>query len=144
MACLALPFLETFMRKAAFALAVSLLATATMAQAQGQAQAQAEVPTIAEFLTRVRALYEAGESAAGTPAMQRVRDEVAAAGREIRRRQQAEQAAGTTPTFCIPAQGSANDDLFTHLVSLPAAQQTMPLTEGFASYVRSKYPCPRQ
>lgn len=122
------------MRKAAFILAAMLTAVPAHAFAQG--------PTVAEFLTRVRAVIEMGEAAAGTPAMQQVRSDVAAAGQAIRARQQAERSAGTPPTLCIPEQATADGDLITHLMAIPEAQRGMPLAEAFAGYVRRKFPCP--
>lgn len=123
------------MKKAVLALAAALLAVPAHAQPQG--------PTVADFLSRVEVLVSRGESAVDSPEMQRVREEVAAAGRALRARQQAERAAGMPPTLCIPERAQADGDLITHLAAIPTERRNMPLVEGFASYVRSKYPCPR-
>ena len=89
-------------------------------------------------------MIRSGQTSPDTPGMQRVRQEIVAAGRVIRAQQQAEQAAGTPPTLCIPEQGTAETDLLTHLAAIPAERRGMPLAEGLASYARSKYPCPRR
>jgi hypothetical protein len=132
-------------KKAALILAAALLSLPAHAHAQAQAQApaQPQASTVAEFLARVQAMISSGQTSPDSPGMLRLREEVAAAGREIRARQQAEQAAGTPPTLCIPEQGTASNDLLTFLAAIPADRRNMPFIEGFANYVRSKYPCPR-
>ena len=128
------------MKRAALILAAALLSIP--AHAQGQAAVQPQASTVAEFLSRVQAMISSGQTSPESPGMQRLREEVAGAGREIRARQQAERAAGTPPTLCIPEQGTAENDLLTFLAAIPAERRSMPFVEGFANYVRSKYPCP--
>ena len=106
------------------------------------AHAQTAEPTVAEFLGRVQAAIAGGQLSEDGPAMQRLRQEVGAAGKAIRARQQAERAAGTKPTLCVPEKAEANNEFLTHLAAIPAERRTMSLTDGMASYVRAKYPCP--
>jgi hypothetical protein len=123
------------MKKAIFVCAAALLAFPAYAQTEG--------PTVADFLGRVQALIQRGEAAAGSPELQRVRDDVAAAGRALRARQQAERAVGMPPTLCLPEQAVADNELLTFLAALPTDRRSMPLVDGFADYARSKYPCAR-
>lgn len=118
------------------------LAAAQPSPVPAQPSAQPPSWTVADFIRRAQELMLRGEAAVGTPEMQALREQVTAAGQTIRARQQAEQASGAPRTLCIPERGEASNDLITHLMALPADRQTMPFVEGFAGYVRSKYPCP--
>jgi hypothetical protein len=105
--------------------------------------AHAQGPTVADFLTRTETLVRNGPLSADSPGLQALRDDVVAAGRALRAQQLAEREAGRPPTLCMPETATVGQDLIVHLMSIPAAQRNMSLVEGFASYVRIKYPCPR-
>jgi hypothetical protein len=122
--------------KALAALAAALLAVSAPAFAQPQG------PTVAEFLQRAQALMMGGEVSRESPQFQALLADVAAAGKDVRARQEAERAAGGPVTFCLPEQGKAEKDLIAHLMKIPEAQRNRPFRDAFADYVRAKYPCP--
>jgi hypothetical protein len=122
--------------KRLFALAATLLAVSAPAAAQPQG------PTVADFLRRAQALMLGGEVSRDSPQFQALLADVAAAGKDVRARQEAERAAGGPVTFCLPPEGKAENDLLAHLIKIPDAQRGAPFRDAFADYVRAKYPCP--
>ena len=68
------------------------------------------------------------------------------AAKAARAKQEADRAAGRRSAMCLPPQGKAKIDarqLIAYLKSLPPAEQSRSLEEGFASYAARKYPCPK-
>jgi hypothetical protein len=122
--------------KIAFAVAASLLALAAPAAAQTQG------PSVAEFLQRAQALMMGGQASRDSEQYQALVADVAAAGKDVRARQEAERAAGGPVTYCLPAEGKAGTDLIDHLLKIPEARRNTPFRDAFADYVRAKYPCP--
>jgi hypothetical protein len=118
------------------AAAASLLLCAAPAAAQTQGL------TVADFLLRAQALMMGGQVSKDSPELKALLDEVAAAGKEVRARQAADQAAGRPATFCLPANAKAENDLFAYLQKLPAARRGTRFREAFADYAKAKYPCP--
>lgn len=68
------------------------------------------------------------------------------AAKAARAKQEDDRAAGRKSAMCLPPQGKAKIDarqLIDYLKSLPPAEQSRSLDEGFASYAARKYPCPK-
>jgi uncharacterized protein YggE len=122
--------------------ALAALAAAALLAVSAPAAAQTQGPTVAEFLQRAQMLMLGGAGARETPEFQALLADVAAAGKDVRARQEAERAAGGPVTFCLPEQGKAENDLIAHLLKIPEAQRNRPFRDAFADYVRAKYPCP--
>lgn len=120
-----------------------MIALLAILSAQPAAATPAPPPpiTVAEFITRYQEAALRGQQ--DTPEVRALGEQVRAAGRAARAQQAADRAANRPPTLCMPAEANADgSEMVAHFQALPAERRNMSLTDGFASYVRSKYPCP--
>ncbi len=98
---------------------------------------------VSEFLARANALEKKGAMALFSGDLKLLKGEIVGAAKTLSLERAAAQKAGRKPETCIPAKMSlSNSELLAHFRSIPAPRRGMSVKQGFAEFVRKKYPCP--
>ena len=98
--------------------------------------------TVGTFVTKANALRANPLMAIASPDFATLRAEAQAATAQLRADGAARRAAGQPPIACIPAGESIGiTDMLDGLAALPAADQRLPLKDGYAKVIARKYPC---
>lgn len=124
------------------------LALLTLALLSGSAAASAQTMPLHQFVERgtklekkgLRALFSRGEIGA-------LRDEMMAAGRNVREERLAAEQQGRRGAYCPPAQAQAQPlDARRFLADIRAISATLPrsstTTDGMRALLAKRYPCP--
>lgn len=117
-------------RLIALAAIVSLAAPATAAM------------TVGTFVAKANALRANPLAAIASPDFGTLRAEAQAAAAQLKADRDARKAAGKPPIACVPAGESIGIlDMLDGLAALPAADQRLPLKDGYAKVIARRFPC---
>lgn len=117
---------------------LALLAVATLAVA---APASARM-TVGTFVAKASALRANPLMALASPDFSVLRAEAQAATAELKADRDARKAAGKKPIACVPpGQSIGITDMLDGLAALPAADQRLPLKDGYAKVIARRFPC---
>jgi hypothetical protein len=116
-----------------------LLAAGTVALLASPAAADMTVRT---FVTKAAPLRANPLAALTSPDFALLRTEAQAAAAALKRDRDARRAAGRPPIACPPAgQSIGITDMLDGLAALPAADQRLPLKDGYAKVFARRFPC---
>lgn len=107
--------------------------------------AQAQTMSVAEFLAKADALQKKGAMALFSSDIGKLKNEVMSSGKQLRAERLAAEKVGRKPATCAPPKGKASinsNELLAHFRSIPPAQRSMSVKDGFAGLLRKKFPCP--
>ncbi|HEX8555791.1 MAG TPA: hypothetical protein VF695_13880 [Sphingomonas sp.] len=114
------------------ALAAAILAAAPASAAM----------TVGTFVTRANALKAQGPMALVSPDFTVLRAEAQAATAQLKAEREARRAKGLKPIACVPqGQSIGILDMLEGLAALPAADQKLPLKDGYARVIAKRFPC---
>lgn len=122
------------MKKALLATAMLLSVAAVPAQAM----------TVAEFLSKAKALQSRGILAIGSPDIQLLKDEMTGIANAYRSDLESAKKAGRKPHSCPPPKGQTKmgaKELFAELESIPPARRNMSMKTAFYAIMQKRYPC---
>lgn len=98
--------------------------------------------TVGTFVAKANALRANPLTALGSPDIGLLRTEAQAATAQLKADRDARKAAGKPPIACVPAGQSIGIlDMLDGLAALPAADQRLPLKDGYAKVIARKFPC---
>lgn len=98
--------------------------------------------TVGTFVTKATALRANPLTAITSPDLGTLRSEAQAAAAELKAERDARGAAGKPPIACVPAgQSIGIMEMIDGLAALPAADQRLPLKQGYAKVIARRYPC---
>ena len=98
--------------------------------------------TVGTFVTKASALRANPLTAIASPDFGLLRTEAQAATTQLKADREARRAAGKPPIACVPAgQSIGIIDMLDGLAALPAADQRLPLKDGYAKVIAKKFPC---
>jgi hypothetical protein len=118
-----------------------LVATTLLASLALAAPASAAM-TVGTFVTKAAALRANPLTAIASPDFGALRTEAQAATAQLKADREARKAAGKPPIACVPAGRSIGIlDMLDGLAALPAADQRLPLKDGYAKVIAKKFPC---
>lgn len=98
--------------------------------------------TVGTFVTRANALRANPLTAFTSPDFAVLKTEAQTASAQLRADRDARKAAGKPPIACVPeGQSIGITDMLDGLAALPAADQRLPLKDGYARVLAKRYPC---
>ena len=98
--------------------------------------------TVGTFVAKANALRANPLTAIASPDLGVLRTEAQAATAQLKADRAARRAAGRPPIACIPeGQSIGITDMLDGLAALPAADQRLPLKDGYAKVIARKFPC---
>ena len=98
--------------------------------------------TVGTFVTRANALRANPLTAFTSPDFSVLKSEAQTATAQLRADRDARKAAGKPPIACVPeGQSIGITDMLDGLAALPAADQRLPLKDGYAKVLARRYPC---
>lgn len=98
---------------------------------------------LSEFLPKAEALQKKGAMALFSSDMGLLKNELKAAGAQLRAERLSAAQAGRKPAYCPPPKGGLNpNELVTYLQTIPPAQRGMSFKDAYKSFLIKKYPCP--
>ena len=98
--------------------------------------------TVGTFVARANALRANPLTAIASPDFGTLRNEAQAATARLKADRDARRAAGKPPIGCVPPGRSIGIlDMLDGLAALPAADQRLPLKDGYAKVIARKFPC---
>ena len=116
---------------------LAVLAFATIVAAPASA-----AMTVGAFVAKANALRANPLTAIASPDFGTLRAEAQAATAELKAERAARRAAGRPPLACMPeGQSIGILDMLDGLAALPAADQRLPLKDGYLKVIARKYPC---
>lgn len=116
-----------------FALAGLALAVAAPASAK---------IAVGTFVAKANALRANPLTALTSPDFSMLRTEAQAATAELKADREARRAAGKPPIACVPeGQSIGIYEMLDGLAALPRADQRLPLKDGYAKVIASRFPC---
>ena len=116
-----------------------LLATAALVAIAAPASA---AMTVGTFVAKANALRANPLTAVVSPDFATLRSEAQAATAQLKADREARRAAGKPPIACVPAGESIGiTDMLDGLAALPAADQRLPLKDGYAKVIARRFPC---
>lgn len=120
---------------------VSNFACVGLAALAFAAPASAKI-TVGSFVTKASALRANPLTAFTSPDFQVLRTEAQTATAELKADRVARRAAGKPPIACVPdGQSIGITDMLDGLAALPAADQRLPLKDGYAKVIAKRFPC---
>lgn len=100
--------------------------------------------SVGAFVARANALRANPLTALTSPDFALLRTEAQAATAQLKAERAARQAAGRPPIACVPPGQSVGIlEMIDGLAALPAADQRLPLKEGYAKVIAKRFPCGR-
>ena len=116
---------------------LTILATAVLVAAPATA-----AMTVGTFVTKAQALRANPLTAIASPDFGTLRTEAQAATAQLKAEREARKAAGQPPIACVPPGESIGIlDMLDGLAALPAADQRLPLKDGYARVLARRFPC---
>ena len=98
--------------------------------------------TVGTFVTRANALRANPLTAFSSPDFAVLRTEAQSATAQLKADRDTRRAAGKPPIACVPeGQSIGITDMLDGLAALPAADQRLPLKDGYAKVIAKRYPC---
>ena len=98
--------------------------------------------TVGTFVAKANALRANPLAAIASSDFATLRAEAQAATVQLKAERDARRAAGKPPIACVPAGESIGIlDMLDGLAALPAADQRLPLKDGYAKVIARKFPC---
>lgn len=99
--------------------------------------------TVGSFVTKANALRANPLTALTSPDLPLLRAEARAATAQLKAEREARRAAGKPQIACVPAgQSIGIYEMLDGLAALPAADQRLPLKDGYAKVIAKRFPCP--
>ncbi|WP_419809323.1 hypothetical protein [Sphingomonas sp.] len=124
------------MRRLLFAFAATPVAAVLIAAPASAAM------TVGAFVTRASVLRANPLTAIASPDFATLRSEAQAAAAQLKAEREARRAAGKPPIACPPAgQSIGMLEMLDGLAALPAADQRLPLKDGYAKVIARRFPC---
>jgi len=118
-----------------------LLAAAAAASLLAASPASAAM-TVSTFLAKANALKAQGPMALVSPDFALLRTEAQTATAQLKAERDARKAKGLKPIACVPAgQSIGITEMLDGLAALPAADQRLPLKDGYARVLAKRFPC---
>lgn len=98
--------------------------------------------TVGTFVTKANALRANPLTAIASPDFSTLRAEAKAATAQLKAEGAARKAAGRPPIACVPDGESIGImEMLDGLAALPAADQRLPLKDGYAKVIARRFPC---
>lgn len=98
--------------------------------------------TVGAFVAKANALRANPLTAFTSPDFSLLRTEAQAATAQLKAEREARKAAGQPPIACVPqGQSIGIVEMVDGLGALPAADQRLPLKQGYAKVLARKFPC---
>ena len=106
------------------------------------ASPSAAAMTVGTFVAKANALRANPLTAIASPDLGLLRSEAQTAAAQLKAERDARRAAGQPPIACVPAgQSIGITEMLDGLAALPAADQRLPLKQGYAKVIARRYPC---
>lgn len=98
--------------------------------------------TVGTFVTKANALKALGPMALTSPEFPVLTAEAKAATAQLKAEREARKAKGLKPIACVPqGQSIGILEMLDGLSALPAADQRLPLKDGYARVIAKRFPC---